>query len=100
MAVMSPAPAPQVAARRLRKQPLAAVARPRRLDVDRLAYRWESALDAAQRALNAESHVLPGAELHVRSANLVRERQEIAATLATLARIAGVRPTLWPDSRR
>jgi beta-phosphoglucomutase-like phosphatase (HAD superfamily) len=95
MAIASPPIQRAVAAPGVRATPDKAAEHHSRLDLDRLAYRWQLALDSAQRALTAESGFLPGNELHDRSARLTQERQAAASTLTTLARVAGVRPEPW-----
>jgi HAD superfamily hydrolase (TIGR01509 family) len=95
MAVASPPIQRAGTVRSVRAEPAEAAERHTLLDLDRLAYRWQLALDSAQRALAAESGFLPGNELHERSGKLGQERQATAATLTNLARVAGIRPEPW-----
>lgn len=64
------------------------------LELDTVASRWQSAFDAAQRALSAAGgrFGLPPAELEERRRGLVKERQDIGHMLAWLARDTGVPP--------
>jgi HAD superfamily hydrolase (TIGR01509 family) len=68
---------------------------PAPLELDTVASDWQLALDAAERALSAARKSLPGPELAERRRRLVLERRETAASLARLARAAGVRPAPW-----
>jgi len=69
----------------------------RRIELDTVSAQWQRALDSDQRALTAATAArsLPAAELAARQRGLTAERQEVAALLASLARVAGVRPAPW-----
>ena len=73
---------------------LPGASRPRALDLEAIASRWQIALDAADLALSATSASLPGGELGRRRRALALERQETAEALARSARVAGV-PAPW-----
>jgi HAD superfamily hydrolase (TIGR01509 family) len=64
----------------------------RHVDLERLADGWQLALDAADRALDANRTTLAVAE---RRKALVRERATTAELLAHVAETAGVRPRPW-----
>ena len=75
---------------------LEATARPwHTLELDTTSSHWQLALDSAQRALSAADRLLPGPELERRRRELAQERQETAKVLASLAKVAGVRPVPW-----
>ena len=65
------------------------------LELDTTSSHWQLALDSAQRALSAADRLLPGPELERRRRELAQERQETAKVLASLAKVAGVRPVPW-----
>jgi hypothetical protein len=52
-----------------------------RLELTAIAAHWQSALEAAERALSAAAGTLPAAYLNHHRAELVRERRETAALL-------------------
>jgi beta-phosphoglucomutase-like phosphatase (HAD superfamily) len=64
-------------------------------ELDTIALRWHDALDAASRALDADSDVLPAAELGERRQALARDRQEIPELLTRVASALGVDPKPW-----
>jgi HAD superfamily hydrolase (TIGR01509 family) len=64
-------------------------------ELDSISSRWQVALDAAQRALEAAAGSLPPSDLGQRRRELVRERQQTAEMLARLARSTGVRSVPW-----
>jgi HAD superfamily hydrolase (TIGR01509 family) len=63
--------------------------------LDALASRWQLALDADERALNAASTTLSHSELARRHSELAEERRRTATALAQLAETTGVRPAPW-----
>lgn len=65
------------------------------LELETISTRWQRALDAAERALYAADGSLAPADLRQRRSALTQERQQTAAQLQRLARMAGVRPTPW-----
>jgi len=65
------------------------------LELETISTRWQRALDAAEHALHAADGSLPPSDLSQRRFALTRERQQTAAQLQRLARMAGVRPTPW-----
>src|SRR6476620_3471175 len=66
-----------------------------RLELDTLASHWQRALDAAQEALAAAAVSLTFSELVRRQRELTLERREVAESLASMARAAGVTPVPW-----
>lgn len=64
-------------------------------ELDTIALRWQKALDAGSRALEANAAVLPPAELTERRGALARDRREIAESLSSLAAALGIRPRTW-----
>ena len=68
--------------------------------VDALAVRWRSALDAAERALDAGYGSFPASELGLRSAALAAERADVLRLLRVLARDEGVGGQLLHLTRR
>src|SRR5690242_17098895 len=56
-----------------------------RPNLDRLAERWQVALDAAEAAIAAEAGFLPSAEVGTRARAIAAERQTVAASLARVA---------------
>lgn len=68
---------------------------PRPFELDTISSRWQVALDAADVAFGAAAESLPAPELVARRRSLVRERQQTAETLASLAHIAGVPTQPW-----
>ena len=68
-------------------------------ELDTIALRWNDALDAASRALDAESDVLPTAELGERRQALARDRHEIPELLTRVASALGVDPKPWLPPR-
>ena len=71
-----------------------------RLELDTLASHWQRALDAAQKALAAAAASLTAPELGRRQRELTLERREVAESLASMARAAGVRPVPWLSPSR
>jgi HAD superfamily hydrolase (TIGR01509 family) len=69
--------------------------RRRGLELDTVAARWQLALDAAERALEAAAAVLPHTELEGRRRRLAREREQAEAELRALARLSGIRAVPW-----
>jgi beta-phosphoglucomutase-like phosphatase (HAD superfamily) len=65
------------------------------LELDRVALRWQLALDANERALDAASGTLPDAELGRWRYEHTDERKQTAIALARLAQTARVRPAPW-----
>jgi beta-phosphoglucomutase-like phosphatase (HAD superfamily) len=65
-----------------------------RVDLDRLAARWQVALDAAQRALVAADVCVEPTDLDQPRRELLHEREETARSLARLARATGA-PAPW-----
>jgi hypothetical protein len=65
------------------------------LDLDTVALRWQLALDADERALDAAAPVLATAELAQLRGELVDERREAKKGLGRLAVATGVRPEPW-----
>ena len=93
-----------VAAQRTRRAPPPPEARarpparaePRRLDLERVAARWQRALDAAERALRAgAAGGLSASELAELRRGLTVERRAASDALARLARTAGGSPAPW-----
>lgn len=65
------------------------------LELDTVALRWQLALDADERAVDAAAPVLATAELaHLRGA-LAEERRQAKKGLGRLAEATGVRPAPW-----
>ncbi len=64
-------------------------------ELDRVALRWQLALDANERALDAASGTLPDAELARWRYEHTDERTQTALALARLARTARVHPAPW-----
>jgi beta-phosphoglucomutase-like phosphatase (HAD superfamily) len=64
-------------------------------ELDTIAWRWYEALDAGSRALDANGHTLPHAELRRRRQALAKERREITTELSSLATALGVSPRPW-----
>ena len=67
-------------------------------DLNATAARWQSAFDAAARALEADRAVLPASEISRETHRLVEERRETAALLQTIAAMHHVTPTPWLSS--
>jgi HAD superfamily hydrolase (TIGR01509 family) len=66
------------------------------LELETIASRWQRALDAAERAVNAAGAAsLPARDVDLRRSALRQERQETADALARLAGVAGIRPVPW-----
>jgi len=63
-------------------------------EVERLATRWQRALDAADAALKAATGTLPGPYLEQHRRALGDERRQTAELLAAVARVRGV-PSPW-----
>lgn len=66
----------------------------RPFELETASSRWQSALDAADRAL-AAANSLPGTELARRRRALLRERERAATALARLAATTRVQPAPW-----
>lgn len=64
-------------------------------DLNATAARWQSALDAAARALEADRAVLPAAEVSREAHRLTEERRETAALLRTVAAMHHMSPAPW-----
>ena len=64
-------------------------------ELDTIAFRWQEALDAGSRALDANAATLPPAELIERRQSLTCDRHEIPGLLASLASALGVDPKPW-----
>jgi beta-phosphoglucomutase-like phosphatase (HAD superfamily) len=64
-------------------------------DLNATAAQWQSALDAASRALEADRAVLPAAAVTREAHHLVEERRETAALLRTVAAVHHLRPAPW-----
>lgn len=64
-------------------------------DLDTLACRWQLALDADERALDAASTTLSDSELTRRYSELAEERRRTATALAQLAQATRARPAPW-----
>ena len=67
----------------------------RQFELDTISSRWQLALDADERALNAATHELPASELSRRRTLLAQERAETARALGRLARVEMVHPAPW-----
>jgi beta-phosphoglucomutase-like phosphatase (HAD superfamily) len=67
-------------------------------DLNVTAARWQWALDAAARALEADRVVLPAAEVTREARRLTEERRETAALLRAVATMRGVAPAPWLSS--
>lgn len=67
-------------------------------ELDTIALRWQEALDAASRALDANAGFLPPAEIGVRRGALARDRREVADILSSLSAALGIRQTPWLPS--
>lgn len=79
-----------------RSDVLHAAAPPRQpLELETISAHWQRALDAAERALHAADGSLTPSDLSQRRYALTRERQQTAAQLERLARMAGVSPAPW-----
>lgn len=64
-------------------------------ELDTIATRWQLALDAAGRALDADASILPPAETAARRRELTAERRESSSLLRGLARTRGIEPLPW-----
>ena len=64
-------------------------------DLEPAANHWQRALDADYRALHAVEGILPSADLASRMYALTRERHDVEAVLAQLARTTGALPVPW-----
>ena len=64
-------------------------------DLNTTAAQWQSALDAAARALEADRAVLPAAEISREAHRLTEERRDTAALLRTAAAMHHLRPAPW-----
>lgn len=64
-------------------------------ELDTASSLWQSALDAAQRALSAAADLLPAPELQRRQRELARERRQTAGDLVRLARVIGIQAVPW-----
>lgn len=64
-------------------------------DLNATASHWQSALDAAARALEADRAVLPVAEVSREAHRLAEERRETAALLRTVAALHHLSPPPW-----
>jgi beta-phosphoglucomutase-like phosphatase (HAD superfamily) len=64
-------------------------------DLNATAAQWQSALDAATRALEADRAVLPAAEVSREAHRLMEERRETAALLRTVAALHHLSPAPW-----
>jgi HAD superfamily hydrolase (TIGR01509 family) len=64
-------------------------------DLEPAANRWQRALDADFRALNAVDGILPGDQIGTRLYDLTRERHEVEQLLTRLAHTTGARPVPW-----
>jgi beta-phosphoglucomutase-like phosphatase (HAD superfamily) len=64
-------------------------------DLNATAAQWQSALDAATRALEADRGVLPAAEVSREAHRLMEERRETAALLRTVAALHHLSPAPW-----
>lgn len=78
-----------------RATPVPAAQAPPAPELDTIASQWQLALDTAERALGAAAGALPASYLTQRRRELVRERQQTAEMLASLAQIRGIRPVPW-----
>jgi beta-phosphoglucomutase-like phosphatase (HAD superfamily) len=70
-------------------------ASPPRRELDTIARFWQSALDAAGSALDAETAILPAAELASRRRRLTAERLGSGTLLGQLAHVRGIKPEPW-----
>jgi HAD superfamily hydrolase (TIGR01509 family) len=78
------------------RPPLRLVTEPRQpIELETVSSRWQLAFDTAQRALTAETGVLPAEELRRRRLGLGEERRQTLQELTRLARLSGVRPAPW-----
>jgi HAD superfamily hydrolase (TIGR01509 family) len=68
---------------------------PRPFELDTISSHWQVALDAAEVAFGAAAESLPASELVTRRRRLLRERQQTAETLTSLAHVAGVPTQPW-----
>jgi beta-phosphoglucomutase-like phosphatase (HAD superfamily) len=64
-------------------------------ELDTIALRWQDALDACSRALNANGAILSPAEMNERRQALVQDRREIPPLLSSVAAVLGVTPRPW-----
>ena len=64
-------------------------------DLDGTAAQWQSAFDAAARALEADRWLLPPAEVAAEAKALAHERRATAALLSQVATLHSVRPAPW-----
>jgi beta-phosphoglucomutase-like phosphatase (HAD superfamily) len=69
-------------------------------ELDTIALRWQTALDAGARALDANGHNLPPQELSARRQALAQDRREIASLLASVATAVGLAQKPWLPSWR
>jgi beta-phosphoglucomutase-like phosphatase (HAD superfamily) len=64
-------------------------------ELEPITARWQSALDAAERALGASGGQLSASDVALRRRALVRERAETAELLAQLAAVCAIHPAPW-----
>lgn len=64
-------------------------------ELDTIAFRWQEALDAGSRALEANAHTLLLADLARCRQELAQERREIPALLSEIARMTGLDAQPW-----
>lgn len=64
-------------------------------ELDTIALRWQHALDAGSRALEANTHTIPTGELNAHRHTLAQDRRGIAAVLSSLAAALGLDPKPW-----
>jgi beta-phosphoglucomutase-like phosphatase (HAD superfamily) len=86
---------PQAGRSRARRDPPSPSEVDRAFELEAVTARWQSALDAAERALAASGSQLPAAELARRRRALVRERAETAELLTGLAAVCAIHPAPW-----
>ncbi len=63
--------------------------------MDTLTLRWQEALDAGSRALDANGDVLPPQEMSERRQALAEDRRETSALLSSVATALGITPKPW-----
>jgi beta-phosphoglucomutase-like phosphatase (HAD superfamily) len=64
-------------------------------ELDTIAFRWQEALDAGSRAVEANTHILAPAEVNERRLALAQDRGDVAAILSSLARALGIDAKPW-----
>jgi beta-phosphoglucomutase-like phosphatase (HAD superfamily) len=64
-------------------------------ELDTIAFRWQKALDAGSRALDANGDTFPSREMNKRRQALAQDRCEISALLSSVAAALGIAAKPW-----